>query len=69
MYIQIVHLFEDGNSINTEIEKFKDFKALGKKYILSLDTANYTRNGVIHRNIIDFLNDKDIEISGIRFYQ
>jgi len=62
MYIQVVHLFEDGSEINKQIAKFDDFEALGPKYLLSLDKRTFARNGVIHKNIIDFLLDKSIEI-------
>lgn len=62
MYIQVVHLFEDGNAVNQQIAKFDGFEALGPKYILSLDKRTFARNGIVHRNIIDFLLDKSIDI-------
>lgn len=62
MYIQVVYLFEDGNDVNKQVAKFDDFEALGPKYILSLDKREFAKNGVIHRNIIEFLTDKSIEI-------
>ena len=62
MYIQVVETFEDGNAINQQIAKFDGFEALGPKYILSLDRRTFARNGVVHKNIIDFLLDKSIEI-------
>lgn len=65
-YMQVVEYLEDGSTINKEIEKFANIEHLNKKYLLSLDRENYSRKGVIHRNIIDFLMDdiSDIEDKG-----
>ncbi|MBO5141863.1 MAG: ATP-binding protein [Clostridia bacterium] len=55
MYIQVVNELSDGNTINKEIEKFRNIDALNPRYLLSLDNADYSRKGVIHKNIINFL--------------
>jgi len=66
LYIQVVEYLEDGNSINKEIEKFGKIEHLNQKILLSLDRENYSRKGVIHKNLIDFLLDdiSDIEDLG-----
>ena len=66
LYIQVVEYLEDGNSINKEIEKFGKIEHLNQKILLSLDRENYSRKGVLHRNLIDFLLEdiNDIEDLG-----
>lgn len=55
MYIQVVSELQDGNSINMEIEKLEGFDDTNPRYLLSLDTSNYSRRGVIHKNIVNFI--------------
>ena len=62
MYIQVLHLIEDGNTANLEIEKLSNFDFNGKRYILSLDDCDYSRKGVIHKNIIDFILEGEDDI-------
>lgn len=63
LYFQVVHKLEDGNSINKEIEKLQSSNPSHTRYLLSLDKENYSRKGVVHKNIIDFLLEdmNDIE--------
>jgi len=62
MYIQVLYLIEDGNTANVEIEKLSNFDFNGKRYILSLDDCDYSRKGVIHKNIIDFILEGEDDI-------
>ena len=55
MYIQVVDELKDGNTVNLEVEKLNGFNAPNPRYLLSLDTSNYSRKGVIHKNIITFI--------------
>ena len=55
MYIQVVDELKDGNTVNLEVEKLNGFDAPNPRYLLSLDTSNYSRKGVIHKNIITFI--------------
>lgn len=63
MFIQVLYLIEDGNTANIEAAKLNSFETTHPRYILSMDKTNFSRNGVIHENILNFLlNDKnDIE--------
>lgn len=62
MYIHVLLHVEDGKTFQEEIKRFDDFEAHGPKYILSLDKINYVKNGVIRKNVIDFLLDESINI-------
>ena len=60
IYIQV------SESILDETTRNREFKSLEKindnyiKYILTLDNWDYSKNGIIHLNIIDFLKDTSI---------
>ena len=41
----------------TDLEKINDNYL---KYVLTLDNWDYSRNGIIHMNVIDFLKDENI---------
>lgn len=59
MYFQAVYELFDGNTINKEIEKMGNFDFNGQRYLISLDRDNFSRKGVIHKNLIDFILEED----------
>lgn len=60
MYIQVIDELKDGNSVNIEVDKLEGFEEPSQRYLLSLDKTNYSRKGVLHKNIVDFvLKDLD----------
>ena len=60
VYIQV------SESILDEVTREREFNSLEliqdnyPKYILTMDDYDYSRNGIIHMNILDFLKDDDI---------
>lgn len=54
-YFQIAYLLEQPNTEIREFEAFKDINDNYTKYVLSLDKIDFSRNGIIHKNIIDWL--------------
>jgi predicted AAA+ superfamily ATPase len=60
LYIQV------SESILDEVTREREFNSLEliqdnyPKYILTMDDYDYSRNGIIHMNILDFLKDDDI---------
>ena len=62
MYIHVIDHIKDGKSFQEEAKRFDDFEAHGPKYILSLEKGEYIKDGVIRKNIIDFLLDKKLDI-------
>lgn len=58
MYIQVTYLLTDENVIKREFGAFNEIKDNYPKYVLSLDKADFSQNGIIHKNIIDWLLGK-----------
>ena len=54
-YIQVTYLLESEKVINREFGAFEEIKDNYPKYVLSLDNADFSRKGIIHKNIIDWL--------------
>lgn len=57
-YYQVAYLLTDENVIEREFGAFRAVPDNFPKYVLSLDLANFSREGIIHKNIISFLTDK-----------
>ncbi len=55
LYFQVTYLLESNEVQNREFGVFKEVEDNYPKYVLSLDKANFSRDGVIHKNIIDWL--------------
>lgn len=55
IYIQVSYLLESEKAINREFGAFEEIKDNYPKYVLSLDNTNFSRQGIIHKNIIDWL--------------
>ena len=55
MYFQVAYLLENDKVLNREFGAFKEIEDNYPKYVLSLDKADFSRDGIIHKNIIDWL--------------
>ena len=60
IYVQVAHLLVDEDVINREFGAFDNIKDNYPKYVISMDTLSYSQNGIIHKNIIDFLLSDEI---------
>jgi len=54
-YFQVSYLMNDENIRNREFGVLLEIKDNFPKYVLSMDKLNFSQNGIIHKNIIDFL--------------
>lgn len=54
-YIQIAYLLMDEKVIEREFGAFDGIKDNFPKYVISLDKIDFSRRGIIHMNLIDFL--------------
>ena len=54
-FIQVTYLMASEETLKREFEAFNTIKDASPKYVLSLDKADFSRDGVSHLNIIDFL--------------
>ena len=55
IYFQVAYLLQNDKVENREFGAFKEVQDNFPKYVLSLDKANFSRDGIIHKNIIEWL--------------
>jgi len=58
IYVQVAYLLASEETIEREFLPLKKIKDNYPKYVLSLDTLNFSREGIVHKNIMKFLMDK-----------
>ena len=54
-YYQVCYYLADDNIINREFNIFNNIKDNYPKYVISMDKFDMSQNGIIHKNIIDWL--------------
>ncbi len=59
IYIQVAYLLADQTVIKREFSSLADIQDNYPKMVLSLDQFDFSRDGIIHKNLIDFLLQKD----------
>ena len=57
-FIQVSYLLANDETINREFNAFKPISDFAPKYVLSLDKVDFSRDGISHINIVDFLLHK-----------
>lgn len=55
MYIQVAYLLAEAFTIEREFSVLEAISDNHKKLVLSMDKVDRSRNGIIHKNIVDFL--------------
>ena len=55
IYIQVAYILTDDTVIEREFGAFKGIEDNYPKYVLSMDKFDYSQNGIIHKNVIDWL--------------
>lgn len=58
IYIQVTYLLDSEKVIEREFGAFEGLNDDVPKYVLSLDKEDLSRNGIIHKNIIEWLLEK-----------
>ena len=58
IYIQVAYILNDESVINREFNAYKKIEDNYPKYVISMDKFDLSRDGIIHKNIIDWLLDK-----------
>ena len=58
IYIQVAYILADDDVIEREFGAFKDIQDNYPKYVLTMDKLDFSQNGIIHKNIIDWLLEK-----------
>ncbi len=59
IYIQVAFILADESVINREFGAFDNVKDHYPKYVISTDKFDMSQNGIIHKNIIDFLLEEE----------
>lgn len=54
-YFQVAYILADENTIEREFSVYNEVDDNYPKYVLSMDKFDFSRNGIIHKNIIDWL--------------
>lgn len=54
-FIQVAYLLAGEETVEREFGAFKPITDASPKYVLSLDRMDFSRNGIGHVNIVDFL--------------
>ena len=55
IYIQVTYILSDDKVIAREFDTYKKIEDNYPKYVLSMDQFDFSQNGIIHKNIIDWL--------------
>ncbi len=58
-YIQVSYLLADDKVIQREFGELKIIEDNFPKYVITLDKTDFSQEGIIHKNIIDFLISED----------
>ncbi|MCH4887204.1 ATP-binding protein [Acidaminobacter sp. JC074] len=58
MYIQVTYLLASDSTIKREFSVLEAIEDNFPKFVISMDEVNHSRNGIIHKNIIEFLYEK-----------
>ena len=55
IYVQVAYLLASEETVRREFSVYDSIKDNFPKYVVSMDEFDFSRNGIIHRNIKDFL--------------
>ena len=58
LYIQVAYILADETVIEREFGAFKGIEDNYPKYVLTMDKIDFSQNGIIHKNVIDWLLDR-----------
>lgn len=58
IYIQVAYILADDSVVEREFGAYKGIDDNYPKYVLSMDRFNFSQNGIIHKNVIDWLLEK-----------
>lgn len=58
IYIQVAYILNDAEVIDREFNAYKKIEDNYPKYVISMDKFDFSQDGIIHKNIIDWLLEK-----------
>ncbi len=57
-FVQVAYLMTDEKTVEREFGAFSPIRSANPKYVMSLDKLDMSRDGIVHCNIVDFLDGK-----------
>ena len=54
-YVQVTYLLASPETVEREFGAYRPIRDNYPKYIVSMDPIDFSRDGIIHKNIMDFL--------------
>ena len=57
IYIQVAYILADESVVRREFNAFNEIDDHYQKLVLSLDKSDFSQDGIVHRNVIDWLLD------------
>jgi len=58
IYVQVAYILADDDVIEREFGAFKEIQDNYPKYVLTMDKLDFSQNGIIHKNVIEWLLEK-----------
>lgn len=58
IYFQVAYILADENVVEREFGAYKEIKDNYPKYVLTMDKYDFSQEGIIHKNVIDWLLEK-----------
>ena len=55
IYIQVAYILADEKVVEREFGAYKGIEDNYPKYVLTMDKFDFSQNGIIHKNVIDWL--------------
>ena len=59
IYIQVAYILADDSDIDREFGAYKSIEDNYPKYVLTMDKHNFSQEGIIHKNVIDWLLEEN----------
>ena len=60
LYFQVAYILADESVVEREFGAYHGIDDNYPKYVLSMDKFDFSQNGIIHKNIIDWLLEEEI---------
>ena len=58
IYIQVAYILADETVVEREFGAYKGIEDNYPKYVLTMDKFDFSQNGIIHKNVVDWLLEK-----------
>ena len=60
IYVQVSYILGNDNTIEREFRPLLKINDNYSKYVISLDQLDFSRQGIVHLNLLDFLTDYEL---------